>query len=178
MKMQFTVYNQSEIRKRWFLFFVFLFFVLVQCFVISMYSAQTAEASTRASDGIVEKVERLLNAIVKKVGKSSEDTFSLTYIIRKAAHFYNFAILGILFCVNRFILKNNWRQSIVWAFMGIFVAATDELHQYFVPGRSMQLSDVFIDFSGVLFGMSFMEIMLGIIVNRRKHGKREENFKN
>ena len=38
------------------------------------------------------------------------------------------------------------------AFCSIY-AVTDELHQYFVPGRSCQVKDVMIDSSGALTGI-------------------------
>lgn len=35
---------------------------------------------------------------------------------------------------------------------GLITACLDEAHQYFVPGRSAQITDVCVDFSGVIAG--------------------------
>lgn len=43
-----------------------------------------------------------------------------------------------------------WRYALT---AGILYAASDELHQYFVPGRACQLRDVVIDGLGVLIGV-------------------------
>ena len=37
--------------------------------------------------------------------------------------------------------------------IGFFYAVSDEIHQYFVPGRAMQARDVLIDTAGVFFGI-------------------------
>lgn len=39
-------------------------------------------------------------------------------------------------------------------------AVSDEIHQYFVPGRSCELRDVFIDFSGSVLGIILIAIIL------------------
>ncbi len=43
--------------------------------------------------------------------------------------------------------------------LGIIYATSDEIHQYFVPGRACMIEDVFIDTLGVMLGISL--ILLG-----------------
>ena len=45
----------------------------------------------------------------------------------------------------------------------LLTALTDETIQLFVPGRSGQVTDVWIDFSGVLTGLVVGLILLGLI---------------
>ena len=46
---------------------------------------------------------------------------------------------------------------------GLLTALTDETIQLFVPGRSSQVTDVWIDFSGVMTGLIVGLILLGLI---------------
>ena len=77
---------------------------------------------------------------------------TLIFLVRKTAHFAEYAILGSLFFLN---LK-NWQKSNGTLTMSILFsylyAITDELHQVFVPGRSAQFRDVLIDTLGASFG--------------------------
>ena len=67
-------------------------------------------------------------------------------ILRKAAHMAEYAILGAL------LLRALGRAELAVA-AGVAYAATDELHQHFVPGRHAAFRDVAIDAAGVLAGV-------------------------
>ena len=81
---------------------------------------------------------------------------TLIFLVRKTAHFTEYAILGSLFLLN---LK-SWQRPKSSTSMNIFLslifsflyACTDEIHQIFVPGRSAQFRDVLIDTLGASFG--------------------------
>ena len=49
--------------------------------------------------------------------------------------------------------NKNFIDSWVNAFNGIIYATTDEIHQYFVIGRSGEVADVFLDGIGVVTGV-------------------------
>lgn len=65
--------------------------------------------------------------------------------LRKAAHLTEYAVLGALLA--------RALPELAALGAGIAYAATDELHQYFVPGRHGSLLDVGIDATGVLAGV-------------------------
>ena len=67
-------------------------------------------------------------------------------VLRKIAHFCEYAILGAL------LLRALGRAELAVA-AGVAYAATDELHQHFVPGRHAAFRDVAIDAAGVLAGV-------------------------
>ena len=81
---------------------------------------------------------------------------TLIFLVRKTAHFTEYAILSSLFFLN---LKSwqkpknstsmNMLLSLIFSFL---YACTDELHQIFVPGRSAQFRDILIDTLGASFG--------------------------
>ena len=161
--MQITVYSPDRIRKKWITAVTFMLLTLLQCMIINMFSSQRAEISGAASRGIVDYLEDIVKWIFGVLSVDSVKEFSLTHIVRKAAHFYNFAVLGILLCTDKSFCKESVIKTVLWCAAGLLMAMLDEFHQYFVPGRSAEIRDVMIDFSGVMFGMCFLKTLLGII---------------
>ena len=70
------------------------------------------------------------------------------YVLRKAAHVTEYAVLGAL-------LARALRERAGAAFaLGVAYAATDELHQHFVPGRHGTPFDLLFDAVGVALGVA------------------------
>jgi VanZ family protein len=67
-------------------------------------------------------------------------------LLRKAAHFTEYAILGAL------LLRAVGRELPAFA-AGVAYAATDEVHQHFVRGRHASPVDVLIDAVGIAVGI-------------------------
>lgn len=141
--------------------FIILFLIIFQCAVISGFSAQAADSSSKLSENTGRVLFKLFSFLF---GSYNEEKFKIFHIVlRKVAHFYNFALVGALvFCLCRIIEKDE-KSTFLILFSGVLAAACDEFHQYFVPGRSAQVSDVLIDFSGVLFGALVIYLMLRLI---------------
>lgn len=72
-------------------------------------------------------------------------------VIRKGAHFTEYMILFFLF---RNVLKEYTNTNLnIYSILFVFLyAISDEVHQYFIPGREMRVLDVCIDTSGALLG--------------------------
>ncbi len=75
------------------------------------------------------------------------------FIERKGAHVVEYAVLTLL--AFRFFQLSFYREALgrvllLSALFALMYGATDELHQYFVPGRGARFSDVVIDGLGVL----------------------------
>ena len=63
-------------------------------------------------------------------------------------HFVIYLILGVLFshALKNTYPKLNRRQAVIIACLFTLIyGASDEVHQFFVPGRSCTLADMFID---------------------------------
>ena len=91
----------------------------------------------------------------------------IEYPVRKAAHMTEYAILGLLsFAFYRGILKKEKRQFLVALLTAAVYAATDEFHQYFIPGRSAEVMDVCIDTLGASIGLAILFFTLKVV---RKH---------
>ena len=73
----------------------------------------------------------------------------LTVIVRKGAHFTEYLILSGLVTATygAFTDKRNYSFILL---MCILVALSDEFLQSFIMGRSSEVKDVLIDFSGAL----------------------------
>ena len=69
------------------------------------------------------------------------------HIIRKAAHFTEYAILGVLLFGA---VKGSKRSSAFPPLVGILTAMADETIQIYSEGRSGQVTDVWLDFAGFL----------------------------
>jgi VanZ family protein len=68
------------------------------------------------------------------------------FVLRKIAHACEYAVLGLL-------LVRATRREHLAVLIGVLYAATDELHQHFVPGRHATVRDVAIDAAGVVLGV-------------------------
>ena len=109
-------------------------------------SNQPAEVSTKQSDLVIKLFSAIGIDLNTHLGSLA------SFIVRKAAHFTEYFILyyfAILVCKNYVDIK---RARIYSLFIVLGYAITDEIHQYFIPGRSMAIRDVIIDFSGGVFG--------------------------
>lgn len=139
--------------------------------MIFCFSAQDGTQSSSLSDGIAYQVIDSLRRLIP--GLSMEMT---TFLIRKAAHFSEYTLLGLFMsrtirdcvaCKRRDDVTEQvgissgeitlWKcrraQAVIAWIMGTVYAATDEFHQLFVPGRAGQVRDVCIDSAGVFFGV-------------------------
>ena len=74
-----------------------------------------------------------------------------TILIRKGAHFLEFALLGVLWGG----LSRLKKLRAPWLY-GLPVALIDETIQYFVPGRAPGILDVALDCAGYLFGFALI----------------------
>ena len=121
--------------------------------VIFLFSTQPAHES----DGLSKSVILFIIGLAKRVMPLADlamDIATLNHFIRKVAHFTVYLVLGIL-TVNS--LKASGVpifKAIMWALViCIAYAATDEIHQMFVPGRGAQVKDVLIDSVGAVVGI-------------------------
>ena len=125
------------------------------------------------SSGVSRKVTEIVTSNIKKVQNMSKNERELFLehtekIIRKLAHFSIYTVVGLLMMslMNTYKLKQSKR---IWIslIVGVLYASSDEIHQYFVPGRACQFRDVMIDSCGALFGIAVI-IILKKIVNKIK----------
>lgn len=131
------------------------------------------------SSGVSRKVTEIVTSNIKKVQnmpKNEKELFT-EKIIRKLAHFSIYTVVGLLMMslMNTYKLKQSKR---IWIslIVGVLYASSDEIHQYFVPGRSARVFDVMIDSAGVCLGICIVIFVLWIArkVMERKRGENRE----
>lgn len=95
--------------------------------------------------------------------------------VRKAAHMVEYGALSVLL----YIWIGQWEMSFLRR-AGTAVgatavyAATDEIHQYFVPGRAGRFSDVCIDSAGALAGVVVFALLVRIVKHMRARRLKRE----
>jgi len=128
--------------------------VILWMILIFFLSAQPALESDRLSTKLTEIILGLVNQVVPVFGSGTIDYSYMNHVLRKLAHFSLYMVLGILSA--RALQKSGmtgWKPLMVAVLICVLYAVTDELHQVFVPGRSGQISDVFIDSMGGSVGI-------------------------
>lgn len=80
------------------------------------------------------------------------------FILRKAAHIFEYAVLGFLL-FRAFHSGNGYpvKQAFVFSFLlSALYAVSDEWHQTFILNRSGEIKDIFIDSFGSLLSLSVL----------------------
>lgn len=96
-------------------------------------------------------VVALVRPIFEMLGVSDVDLMSL--VVRKLAHFSEYALLGVLTCgLFRARRRELRRGPFPTVLLVALVPVVDECIQLFVPGRTGQPTDVLIDLGGLVFG--------------------------
>lgn len=133
--------------------------------LIFYMSNQPGDVSSKQS-GLVLKLFQMLGIdLNKELGELA------TFIVRKTAHFTEYFILYLL-TVNVMKYYLDIKRAILYAIIfSIFYACTDEIHQYFIPGRAMAFKDVLIDSSGALVAMIIVIINLKTNINKKSKNK-------
>lgn len=143
--------------------------------LIFYFSAEDATASAASSGNTMLWLLRFFHVEnTDAIIQNSELYSLLDFCIRKSAHFFLYTALGFLisFAFTSFPAIPIWKQTAFSILLGIFYAATDELHQYFVPGRACQVRDVAIDAAGVFLGSAFFTFLCWL---RHRHKNHQTN---
>ena len=122
--------------------------------LIFLFSNDTGEVSTKKSDGlIIGTIEFLLERDLTDAEKIKYIDWFVTPV-RKGAHLLVYFVLGYLmiYTLKEFRLVDK-RTYIYAVILCMLYAVSDEVHQYFVPGRSAGVIDVVIDTVGSSLGV-------------------------
>lgn len=154
--------------------------------VIFWFSAQNADDSSDLSSGLLTK---LLSVVVphwkdRTAAEQASILQGLHTVFRKCGHFSEYTILGLLLtasvgqyrkCITDSRQAFTKEVILLPALCALLYAASDEFHQKFVPGRSCELRDVCIDFSGAILGILLMNTAVWLFRRyiARKKAKKE-----
>ncbi|HIT84750.1 MAG TPA: VanZ family protein [Candidatus Ornithomonoglobus intestinigallinarum] len=150
--------------------------------LIFMLSSQTSESSASLSTGVTQRIVDLV-ASVANIPSSEKPSMvlALHHIVRKAAHFTLYALLGL--SANAMFTSlcpksGRLKRVLYTAVFCCLSAALDELHQKFVSGRGPQVTDVMIDTAGALCGCAVFAVLTAAAkrtVRRRAQKRKRGN---
>ncbi len=137
--------------------------------LIFLFSSQSGERSSDTSTELLHSILNILTSlnIINACDYTSDRIDMLNGILRNAAHFFEYAVLGLLaaFFINKVsmlrYMETKQKRSILFAFAYVLlVSVSDEILQIFIPERCFQISDILTDISGGALGIFSSIIML------------------
>lgn len=161
--------------------------MLTVMIMIFVFSSQNGEASSEQSNFIGELIVNALGIEVPD-GKTASDVYIIFgFNIRNCAHIFLYAMLGLtsfLFAASLFRLKDK-RKGFGLLYIALsalaisFVyACLDELHQYFIGGRTASWRDIGIDAIGftLLIGLCCAFSLLWDFLEKRRRIRKANGF--
>lgn len=150
--------------------------IIIWATIIFMFSHQPSEQSSNISIKTTNVLLKFIPNINQKESFFLELVEKINPIIRKLAHLSIYTIGGVLLLtfVNTFEISKN-RKSYLALITGVLYAISDEIHQYFIPGRSCEIRDVLIDTLGLIIGILLSWLIIKKIEKTRK--KKELEYK-
>lgn len=142
--------------------------------VIFLFSAQSGEDSGGMSGGLIEAMLSVFYPKFNDLTLLEQENLVLAwqFFVRKAAHFSEYAILGVLSAnAARAYFKRNRLRFFLPAAFCFLCAVSDELHQYFVPDRACRAFDIMIDTIGSLVGIVLFFVLMIFIKKVKNKGK-------
>ena len=148
-------------------------FISVQIF---SFSSDNSNESSRKSGKIVTYVVEIIKdlSLFDEVNET-ELREQCQFIIRKGAHFSIYLLLALAV----FELSKSYNIKVKYcllisALYCLFYAISDETHQLFIEGRSGEVRDVLVDFSGALFGLTLRMFVYKFVESGRNKKKKEK----
>lgn len=146
--------------------------------LIFSLSSQNAEVSSGTSGNVIRLIVGIFYPGFDNLpaAEQTEIVTSLQFLARKSAHFSIYMILGVLSFLT-FISYEKLLFALRLTTSGgicLLYAASDEIHQLFIPGRSGEVRDVIIDFSGAALGIALSTFVF-LLICRIKKKRTEKN---
>jgi VanZ family protein len=122
----------------------------------SMAVAQVSSASSG-------RVLTLLQGALRRLGHPALAQRLTQHVVRKMAHFCEYLLEGFLLMLcMRVYSRHPLRHITVPMLGGVLTALTDETIQLYSPGRSSQVTDVWLDSVGVLAGILAALVLMAL----------------
>ena len=162
--------TNNTINKSRLVFGLLTFAVMVCIFVFSCENAdKSSDTSGTIVDFIINTFFRNFDSMT--LAEQTEILGNISHIIRKTAHFVIYAALGFFAFLTSGHKRLFCRQTLwIVLFCGLY-AVSDEIHQYFVPGRACMVRDVLLDTCGSITGASASFVVTELF--QRLYSKKE-----
>lgn len=147
-----------------------IFFAVLATLIVCFIFHNSLQGS-EISNGRSGLVAAFLKGLLDPADRFEEESFHK--FIRKAAHFIEFAGLGL--CLGGMAADlGRWQNRVYRSFpvlLALLTAVCDEFIQQFT-GRTSAVKDVVLDFSGALSGMLLIGAIFGICQKKRVRRRR------
>lgn len=149
--------------------------------MIFSFSAQTGSESGGLSQMVSRWLAEGWNMVSGKhlsPGALEALAQSLEFWVRKGAHMSEYALLCWSAALPMLVYQvpDRFRRLEAPLFCAL-VAASDEFHQSFVPGRTPAVRDVGIDLLGALLALGLLELGLALWRRRRRRTQRSQSHR-
>ena len=135
--------------------------------MIFCFSMENAEKSDRRSGVFSSAVISIFYPEYNHLDAEEQQAIydNVQHVVRKCAHFTEYMMLGFLIrlCLESWFghRMNKYRILALIGFgAGTAYACSDEMHQLAIDGRSGQWTDVLVDSSGVLAGVTLGTLLI------------------
>ena len=152
--------------------------ILIIIWMITVFRFSN-QGGTESSSTSAKVTKVIVDVVVNDKKEENKVQFAnkIEKVVRKFAHYTIYTIGGVLIMNYAYTTDKTKKQQIFGSLLfGVFYAVTDEVHQYFVPGRSARVFDVGIDTLGVITGIIIFTIIISIINKIRNTKKKNENI--
>ena len=152
--------------------------ILIIIWMITVFRFSN-QGGTESSSTSAKVTKVIVDVVVndKKEENKVQIANKIEKVVRKFAHYTIYTIGGVLIMNYAYTTDKTKKQQTFGSLLfGAFYAATDEVHQYFVPGRSARVFDVGIDTLEVITGIIIFTIIISIIHKIRNVKKNHENI--
>lgn len=146
--------------------------VVIIMAMIFFFSSKPAvisqESSLSITRAVVNVYEKITNVAIETADRM-QLLSSLDHVVRKTAHFLEYAALAASLVLNFTIWKVDLRRNLgLSVLITTAYAITDEFHQTFIPGRSGQVSDVLLDSCGGITGALLFILLITIFMKKKR----------
>ena len=140
------------------------------CFIFSNSMRTGADSS-----GMSRAVQDFLQSLLRRLGHPAAAARLTEHMVRKAAHFCEYTMEGFFLLLGTRLFTHKLRFLSWPVLLGLLTALCDETIQLFYAGRGSSVTDVWIDFAGVLTGM-VLAMAFAVLVETlmRRTRRREE----
>ncbi|AHF10343.1 MULTISPECIES: VanZ family protein [Dehalobacter] len=142
------------------LFIVLVFLVFLSWKLSSQTGTQSNHLSIRIADQMIDWLDRYFD--LDRGDMFWKVTFN--QLLRKAAHFIEYALIGTVMCIMLNIAFNRVVPAAVFSvLLSPLFGIIDEYHQRFSAMRTSRILDICIDTAGVLTGVLLVTLLFGIV---------------
>lgn len=142
--------------------------------VIFYNGTRQGEISQRSSNEIVKVISKFIDLTPSTIERTSIKLSNINYYVRRNAHFFQYLILSILICyVAKQLKLCKSTEIFLVLFLLLLFPVADEFIQGFIHGRTSNIFDIIIDFSGGVLGLLVFNFK---IRSSKRYLKTERNF--